>query len=124
MSHVRRFGLAIVWVLLFANGAAAQTSGAVEASTAALRARNFAQAAERSRAELLKAPNDVRLWTLSGLALAGAGKRAEAIQSFQRALKIDPKPRGRSRRGASGGFCKAISQQLRRSWQIGAHLTF
>jgi Flp pilus assembly protein TadD len=90
MSHVRRFGLAVVWLLLFAHGAPAQTGGAGEAITAALRAGNFAEAAERSRVALLKALNDARLWTLNGMALAGAGKRAEAIQSFQRALKIDP----------------------------------
>jgi tetratricopeptide (TPR) repeat protein len=90
MSHVRRFGLAIVWLLMFAQGAPAQTSGAVEAITAVLRAGNFVEAAERSRVALLKAPNDARLWTLNGLALAGADKRAEALQSFQRALKIDP----------------------------------
>jgi tetratricopeptide (TPR) repeat protein len=90
MSHVRRFGLAIVWLVLFAPGAAAQTSDAVEAIAAALRARNFAEAAERSRAELAKAPNDARLWTLNGMALAGAGQPDEALRSFQRALKIQP----------------------------------
>jgi tetratricopeptide (TPR) repeat protein len=91
----RPFSFAMVWLLLFALTASAeqgpaQTGGAAEAITAALRAGNFAEAAERSRAALVNTPNDARLWTLQGMALAGAGKRAEALQSFQRALKIDP----------------------------------
>jgi tetratricopeptide (TPR) repeat protein len=94
------FGLAVVWLLSFGLAASAQTvdsggpgtmpAAAVEAITAALRAGNFAEAAERSRVALQKAPNDPRLWTLNGMALAGAGKHAAALQSFQRALKIDP----------------------------------
>ena len=87
---MRRVGLAIVWLLLFALEAPAQTSGTAEAIAASLRAGNFADAVERSRAALAKTPNDARLWTLNGMALAGAGKRTEALQSFQRALKIDP----------------------------------
>ena len=62
----------------------------VDAITAALRARDFEQAVEHSRSALRKAPNDPQLWTLQGIAFASMGKRSEALQSFQRALKIDP----------------------------------
>jgi Flp pilus assembly protein TadD len=55
--------------------APAQTSGAIEAITAAVRARNFAEAAERSRVELLKAPNDAQLWTLNGACRAAGRER-------------------------------------------------
>lgn len=62
----------------------------VDAITAALRARDFEQAVEHSRSALRKAPNDPQLWTLQGIAFASMGKPSEALQSFQRALKIDP----------------------------------
>jgi tetratricopeptide (TPR) repeat protein len=88
MPTAGRFRLALALLLAIAQSAAAQT--AVDAITAALRARDFAQAVERSQAALREAPKDPRLWTLNGLALAGAGKRAEALRSFQRALAIDP----------------------------------
>src|SRR5689334_11080327 len=91
MRLLKRFGFAMVWVLAIAVAAAAQTGAATDAIAAALRDRNFAGAVERSRLALRTAPNDPRLWTLNGLALAGLGKRADAIASFQRALKIDPK---------------------------------
>jgi cytochrome c-type biogenesis protein CcmH/NrfG len=94
MSRMRRAGLAVVlgvvWLPLFARGAPAQTGHPGEAIAAALRDGNFAEAAERSRAALLKDPNDARLWTLNGHALAGVGRRIEALQAFQRALKLDP----------------------------------
>jgi tetratricopeptide (TPR) repeat protein len=90
MCRVRRLGFAVVWLLSLGLSVSAQTTGAVDAITAALRARNFAEAAERSRAALQQTPNDPRLWTLNGMALAGAGRRTEALQSLQRALKIDP----------------------------------
>jgi tetratricopeptide (TPR) repeat protein len=71
--------------------ASAQNKGAeaADAVTAALRARDFAQAVTRSQAALQQTPGDRQLWTLNGLALAGLGKRAEALRSFGRALTID-----------------------------------
>ena len=65
-------------------------TGEVDAIRAALRTRDFERAIERSRSALRQAPNDPRLWTLQGIALASMGKRGEALQSFQQALKIDP----------------------------------
>ena len=90
MSLVRRLWPALALFIAIGPAASAQTTEAVDAVTAALRAGDFAQAAERSRVALTKAPNDARLWTLNGLALASLGRRAEALQSFERALTIDP----------------------------------
>ena len=90
MSLVRRLWLALALLVAIGPSASAQTTEAVDAVTAALRAGDFAQAAERSRVALAKAPNDARLWTLNGLALARLGRRVEAIKSFERALTIDP----------------------------------
>src|SRR5690349_6307463 len=90
MSYAKCLGLALVWRLSIVLAASEQTTGATDAITAALRARNFAHAAERSRVALQRTPNDPQLWTPNGLALVGAGKRADALQSFQHGLKIDP----------------------------------
>ena len=90
MSLVRHLWLALALLVAIGPSASAQTTEAVDAVTAALRAGDFGQAAERSRVALTKAPNDARLWTLNGLALAGVGRRAEALRSFERALTIDP----------------------------------
>ncbi len=90
MSLVRRLWPALALFIAIGSAASAQTTETVDAVTAALRAGDFAQAAERSRVALTKAPNDARLWTLNGLALARLGRRPEALKSFERALTIDP----------------------------------
>jgi Flp pilus assembly protein TadD len=90
MSLVRRLWPALALFIAIGSAASAQTTEAVDAVTAALRARNFAQAVETSQAALARAPNDARLWTLNGLALARLGRRPEALKSFERALTIDP----------------------------------
>ncbi len=84
------FLLAIVllgWPLL----ARSQTSeNSTAPISAALRARNFEQAVELSRAALHRTPNNPQLWTLQGIALASQGNSNDAFASFQRALKISP----------------------------------
>jgi tetratricopeptide (TPR) repeat protein len=87
---VSRLGLAIVLLAATGQIAFAQKTATIDAITAALRAKDFPQAVERSRSALQKLPNDPQLWTLNGMALAGMGKRTEALQSFQRALKTNP----------------------------------
>jgi Flp pilus assembly protein TadD len=89
MPHLTRLGVALSALIslgLAVVGAAEQG----DAIRAALRARDFEAAFERSRSALQRTPDDPQLWTLQGMALTGLGKRAEALQSFQRALKIDP----------------------------------
>ena len=88
---MKRLWPALALLIAIGPAASAQTTEAVDAVTTSLRARNFAQAVEQSKAALARAPNDARLWTLNGLALASLGRRAEALRSFERALTIDPK---------------------------------
>src|SRR5437588_3691330 len=65
-------------------------SGAIEPITAALRARDFEQAVELSRAAVQKYPDNAQLWSLHGIALASKGDSKEALAAFQQALKISP----------------------------------
>jgi tetratricopeptide (TPR) repeat protein len=89
MPHVKHLASAVSVAVSLALGGDNRTDQ-VDAIRAALRARDFEHAVERSRSALRQAPNDPQLWTLQGIALASMGKRSEALQSFQRALKIDP----------------------------------
>jgi tetratricopeptide (TPR) repeat protein len=89
MPIARRLGFTLALLLALGRSAPGQTT-VVDAVTGALRAGDFALAVERSQLALKQTPKDPRLWTLNGLALAGAGKRTEALRSFQRALAIDP----------------------------------
>jgi tetratricopeptide (TPR) repeat protein len=67
-----------------------RTNGQAEAIMAALRARDFDTAVQRSREAVRTAPNDPQLWTLHGIALANQGNRTEALEAFERALTISP----------------------------------
>jgi tetratricopeptide (TPR) repeat protein len=58
--------------------------------TEALRARNFTQALTLSEAALAKQPNDYRVWSLRGMATAGAGNLPQALSAYQHALKLKP----------------------------------
>ncbi|MGA8028387.1 MAG: tetratricopeptide repeat protein [Bryobacteraceae bacterium] len=78
--------------LLVAGGVAlwsqqTDTSGAV---ISALHAGNYAQAKRISEEELKQFPGDARLWTLNGLALVHLGQGAQALASYQQALRISP----------------------------------
>src|SRR4029077_10981764 len=56
----------------------------------ALRANDFSQAIDLSRAALKEYPQDPQLWSMQGFALASSGKGNEALAAFQQALKISP----------------------------------
>jgi tetratricopeptide (TPR) repeat protein len=58
--------------------------------TAALRAHNYSQAHELAHAAIQRSPSDPQLWTLQGVALAGEGKKDEALVSFRNALRLSP----------------------------------
>jgi len=90
MPQLPRVAAALAVLLSLGLGGDPAT-GQADAITTALRAGHFEEAVERSRSALQRTPNDPQLWTLQGMALASMGKRPEALQSFQRALKIDPK---------------------------------
>jgi tetratricopeptide (TPR) repeat protein len=82
------FSCAVVASL--ATGAADRGNGDIETVLAALRARDFRTAVERSRSALRTDPKNAQLWTLQGVALASMGKNAEALDAFGRALIIAP----------------------------------
>jgi tetratricopeptide (TPR) repeat protein len=90
MLSCRSLGLAIILLacqsLAFSQSAESQ----IEPITSALRARDYDKAVELSRAALQGSPNNARLWTLQGIALASKGDNKEALTAFQRALKISP----------------------------------
>ena len=56
----------------------------------ALAAGRFAQALEIAGSLLKTQPNDPRLLTARGLALAGLGRHKDAVASFERALRVAP----------------------------------
>lgn len=57
---------------------------------AALRAKEYARALPLLETALEQSPNDARLWTYRGIALAGEGKSKEALSAYRRALMISP----------------------------------
>ena len=79
------------WAVCFAAAAWAGTSDdAVRSITAALRAKNYQQASQLAEAACREWPQEIRILVLRGMALSGLGKDAEAIASFNGALKISP----------------------------------
>jgi tetratricopeptide (TPR) repeat protein len=89
---VRTKKIALLIALSFACAPAfpQAASDQTAAVTSALRARDFDKAVELSQSALQKSPNDPRLWTLQGMALANQGDTKKALVAFERALKISP----------------------------------
>jgi tetratricopeptide (TPR) repeat protein len=81
-------GLILLIILPLAFSQASQQQ--LDPITSALRAREFDKAVELSRTALQDYPNDARLWTLQGIALASRGDSKTALAAFQQALKISP----------------------------------
>jgi tetratricopeptide (TPR) repeat protein len=90
MLPFRKMSFAIV--LLACNSLAfSQTPpNPVERIRSALRARDFDEAIELSKAALKSAPNSAQLWTLQGIAYANKGDRKDALPAFRQALKLSP----------------------------------
>jgi tetratricopeptide (TPR) repeat protein len=65
-------------------------SGQIEPITSALRAKEFDKAVQLSHSALQEFPNDARLWTFQGIALASKGDSKKALAAFRQALKISP----------------------------------
>ena len=80
-------------VFLFGRPCSAQPAAA-ENSVApivnALQERDFEQALKLSQSALAAHPDDCRIWTLQGMAIAGTGNLAQALAAYQHALKLSP----------------------------------
>lgn len=61
-----------------------------DAVNEAMRQQDFAKALRLLEPALQQEPKNAQLWTMQGVALAGEGHNKEALNSFQRALKISP----------------------------------
>jgi tetratricopeptide (TPR) repeat protein len=71
-------------------GQSAPGANPAQGIQAALQARDYAQALQLISAELQHSPQNARLWTLQGFALAGLGKDREALAAYDKALTISP----------------------------------
>jgi tetratricopeptide (TPR) repeat protein len=86
-DHIIRFA-AIVFLLLNAGIGRSQTPlGAIEA---ALRTHDYENALRLAQSELSASPKDPRLLTMEGLAFSGLGKKHEALEACEQALKVSP----------------------------------
>ncbi len=75
------------------NGAFAQTNpggSAVDEITQSLRNQNIDGALRECDVALKKTPKDKRIWALRGIAYAGRGEPSAALDSYRRALGLDP----------------------------------
>lgn len=66
------------------------TNDPVPAVIAALRAQQFDQALRLLGPALERSSGDPRLWSLDGVALAGIGRKKEALAAYQHALRLAP----------------------------------
>ena len=80
------------YIVLFAIGAlcSSQTTPNTQAIINELHARRYSEAREMAQQALKKSPNDERLWTLDGFALAHLGDTKSALASYQHALDLSP----------------------------------
>jgi tetratricopeptide (TPR) repeat protein len=70
--------------------AGAADSNPLRAIESALRSRDYDRALQMIRAQLQQTPQDARLHTLEGIALASEGKDQEALLAYNQALAISP----------------------------------
>jgi len=89
-SHcVLSFCFFVIWVpLCLAQGDPAKSD--IGSISDALRSHNYSLAMSLSKAALAKRPGDYRIWTLRGMATAGAGNLPQALAAYEHALKLAP----------------------------------
>jgi tetratricopeptide (TPR) repeat protein len=97
VNFSRRLAIAAVFFAFVASStfpqaapAAQVPSSRLEPITAALRAQQFAQAAQLTQEALKDFPADPHLWALRGISLASSGDAKEGLAAFQQSLKIAP----------------------------------
>jgi len=110
----RQILLLLVLVFLSPLGFAQSQSRSAGPSTetiaqivAALRSKDFQSALRLTQSALASSPNDCRLWTLRGMAIAGTGNLSEALSAYQHALKLVP------------GYLPALEGAAQTEFQLG-----
>jgi tetratricopeptide (TPR) repeat protein len=74
---------------------------------AALRSGDFRSALRLTQSALAQRPNDCRIWTLRGMAIAGTGNLPDALLAYQHALKLVP------------GYLPALEGAAQTEFQLG-----
>ncbi len=88
MGRLATYLCAIGWALAAIPARAQAAPDAFHSITALLQAQQYEQALQLMEGELRHSPNDVRLWTLQGIARSRLGNHSLAIISFDHALKL------------------------------------
>lgn len=87
--YVLSFCFFVIWAsLCLAQGDSAKSD--IGSISDALRSHNYSLAMSLSKAALAKRPADYRIWTLRGMATAGAGNLPLALAAYEHALKLAP----------------------------------
>lgn len=87
---IHRGALLLIGALVYASVLSAQVAGALSAIEDLIRARQYDQAVESAKNQLRLTPADHRLWTLEGIALSLKGNAEDAINAFDKALRLSP----------------------------------
>jgi tetratricopeptide (TPR) repeat protein len=89
MHRLRRTGFFGVTIFLL-SALLAQTTNQIQAIGSALQAKQFDKALDLLHPALKSSPENAELWAMQGTAYAGLRQKKEALDSFQRSLKISP----------------------------------
>ena len=83
----RRLGYGLLYFVM-QGAVCSDAQDSVAPIITALRNRDFSTVLTLSKSELGKHPDDYRVWTLRGMAMAGTGNLREALTSYQHALRL------------------------------------
>lgn len=89
MLRIRALACLICPFLLLPCVLAQTGDGRVAPIISALRDQQFDRALALLHSALIQTPGNAQLWTMQGVAYAGAGDKEEALHSFRHALKLD-----------------------------------
>jgi tetratricopeptide (TPR) repeat protein len=90
MALLKTLGLATVLLAGHSVAFPQTQEDLTERIGSALRAGEFDEAVELTRAALRASPDSAQLWTFQGIAFGGKGDSKQALAAFQEALKIAP----------------------------------
>jgi tetratricopeptide (TPR) repeat protein len=88
MRHPRFFALLIVGAALAVPAQSGE--GPIASIESLIRSQQYDEALQATESALLKTPNDSRLWTLEGVVLAMKARNDEALNAFDKALRLSP----------------------------------